>query len=476
MQKSFVGHLLLSIFLNLLVKPLAIFGIDAQVQNQVGTTEYGQYFALLNFTYLFNILLDVGITNFNTKYIAQYPHLAKNYIGKIISIRLLLFLVYAIFTISLGFVFSYSQKQFELLYWLIGTQFLISALQYFRSYFAGLFLFKIDILFSVMDKLLLILLAGYFIYFSSEPISVKLFVNLQFTSVFIAVLLAAAVLFVKVGLPKFSLKRNFSVLLLKKSLPYALLIVLMTLYSRLDSVMIERFSQNGTYQSGLYAQAYRLIDALFMFASLFTTFLFPMFSRILKNKESVVPLLSTAANLLLPAVLFYVFCAFFYSEDLLSLIYENATKESSPTFALLSIGFFFNCVILLFGTYLTASGNLRFLNSISFLGIIVCICLNFFLVPKYGAYGAAITNLSVQGILGLTQVGFVIVRLKLKAKIKTIVIYAGLVLLLSACSFLHFTTSPWLNMLVTGLCFGFYWVLTGMLNLKQLLSLVSQKS
>ena len=73
MQKKFFSNLIWLIFFNLLIKPYAIFGIDAEVQNRVGTETYGMYFTLLNFTLLFNILLDVGITNYNTRYVAQYP-------------------------------------------------------------------------------------------------------------------------------------------------------------------------------------------------------------------------------------------------------------------------------------------------------------------------------------------------------------------------------------------------------------------
>ena len=58
MRLKFFSHLILMVLLNLLVKPIAIFGIDAQVQNVVGAEEYGIYFSLLNFTYLFNIFLD----------------------------------------------------------------------------------------------------------------------------------------------------------------------------------------------------------------------------------------------------------------------------------------------------------------------------------------------------------------------------------------------------------------------------------
>jgi len=107
MQKKFFSNLVLIIVLNLLVKPFAIFGIDATVQNRVGADDYGLYFALLNLTFLFNIVTDLGINNYTTKQVAQYPQVVSKYIGKIFSFRLILFVIYAILTLSIGIGIGY---------------------------------------------------------------------------------------------------------------------------------------------------------------------------------------------------------------------------------------------------------------------------------------------------------------------------------------------------------------------------------
>ena len=65
-QKDFIFNVILLIFLNLLIKPFWILGIDVGVQNRVGAENYGLYFAVFNFTFLFNMLLDMGITNSTT--------------------------------------------------------------------------------------------------------------------------------------------------------------------------------------------------------------------------------------------------------------------------------------------------------------------------------------------------------------------------------------------------------------------------
>ena len=63
MKKTFFQNLLFLIFINLLVKPFYVLGVDRPVQNLVGHESYGLYFALFNFSFLFNIVLDIGITN-----------------------------------------------------------------------------------------------------------------------------------------------------------------------------------------------------------------------------------------------------------------------------------------------------------------------------------------------------------------------------------------------------------------------------
>ena len=77
-KKDFVFNVGLLIFLNLLIKPFWILGIDVGVQNSVGASQYGLYFAVFNFTFLFNMILDMGITNFNNRNIARHNQLLQN--------------------------------------------------------------------------------------------------------------------------------------------------------------------------------------------------------------------------------------------------------------------------------------------------------------------------------------------------------------------------------------------------------------
>jgi len=157
MQKKFISNLILIILLNLLVKPFAIFGIDAGVQNRVSTEAYGLYFSLLNLSFIFNIITDLGINNFTTRNIAQYPKVMPKYFGKVLSFRLLLFVIYSLLTLTAGFVAGYRGEALYFLSVLIFNQLLATLIGYLRSHFGGLLLFRTDALISVLDRLLLIL-------------------------------------------------------------------------------------------------------------------------------------------------------------------------------------------------------------------------------------------------------------------------------------------------------------------------------
>lgn len=429
MQRKFLSNLMLIVLLNLLVKPLAIFGIDAEVQNVVGTQEYGLYFSLLNFTYIFNILLDLGITNYNTKYVAQHPHLVKRYMGKIIPLRLLLFLIYVVVSIGIALLMGYNLKQLAFLGVLIVNQFLISVILFLRSYFAGLMLFKIDILLSVLDKFILILLAGYLLYFSADKASFTMnwFVGAQLISYALSACIAIGLILSKIGIPKPTWSPAFSKVMLRNSLPYALLILLMMLYNRVDAVMIERLHPAGQAQAGIYAQSFRILDALLMFAMLFSNLLFPIFARLIRDKQSIVPLLNSASRMLLSFSIIAACCAFFYAETILSWIYRGALNQSLPVFSWLMLSFVPICITLIYGTLLTANGSLRILNKLSFVGLLANVFLNVIFIQYWGAWGAALATLLTQTAVAVLQLVFVSKYFQLQFNLLHLARYLGFV-------------------------------------------------
>ncbi len=418
MQQKFLSNLILLLLLNLVIKPVAIFGIDATVQNQVGSEEYGLYFSLLNFTYLFNILLDLGINNFTTKNVAQYPGLMAKYMGRIAGLRLVLFVLYAVFTLLLASLLGYPSDVYPILSILITQQFLIAMIAYFRSYLSGMLLFRLDALLSVLDRFLLIVLCGSVFFFTLPKNEFKLdyFIWIQFVSYIVSFLVGLILVFRHIGKSKIRFNRPISFLIIRQSIPYALLIVLMMLYTRVDSVMLERMLDDGAAQSGIYAQGFRLIDAFFMFAMLFSNLLLPIFSRMIGLKENVKELFSLSSKLLIWGSIALASFCFWNAYDVLDLIYTNDIAKSVPPFQLLMLTFVPMCIVLIFGTYLTALGEMKTLNTVAFMGLVVNVGMNMYLIPRWGVWGAAISTLLAQSVVAISQLYIVAKRLQLNWK------------------------------------------------------------
>ncbi len=428
MQHKFLNNLILMVLLNLLVKPLAIFGIDAEVQNRIGSEEYGMYFSLLNFTYFFNIILDLGITNYNTKYVAQHPHLVKRYMGKILPLRLLLFFVYVVITVSLALLLGYEGRQFIFLGVLIFNQFLVSVILYLRSYFAGMMLFKIDTLLSVLDKALLIFIAGYLLYGSMRhDFKLSWFIGAQTVSYIITVMFAVSILVWKIGIPRMNWSPAFNNVILRKSFPYAILILLMMLYNRVDAVMIERLHPFGKREAGIYAQAFRILDAFVMFGMLFTNLLYPIFSRLIKERVSIKPLLDSASRLLFSFALAGTIGSFFYPSEILGMLYTGDIQVVVPTFQWIMLSFIPVCIIMVFGTLLTANGSMKTLNYLSLFGLVVNVILNLFFIRMWGAWGASLATLITQGGIALLQLFVVWKYFQIGFQLSQLLRYTGFI-------------------------------------------------
>ena len=406
MQKKFVTNLAFLLFLNLLVKPFWILGIDRAVQNTVGASAYGLYAALFNFSFLFNILLDVGITNFNNRNIAQHNHLVQKHLSGILVLRIVLGAIYFLISLVIALLLGYRGSQLWMLSILLINQALVSFILYLRSNIAGLHLFRIDSMISVLDRFIMIILCGFLLWgnFTDIPFRIEWFVWAQtfayaITAIFTFLILASRV-------KRFSLKWDprFFMVILKKSYPFAILILLMTFYNRIDSVMLERMLGNGAEQAGIYAQAYRLLDAANMIAYLFSGLLLPMFSHMIKHRKPIEELVELSFSFIAIPAITVMACGVFFSEDLMRLLYHAHVMESSAVFLLIINCFLAISSVYIFGTLLTANGNLKHLNMVALGGMMLNIIMNIILIPRYQAIGAAISSLTTQFLTAGAQI------------------------------------------------------------------------
>lgn len=419
-QKDFIFNICLLLFLNLLIKPFWVLGIDVGVQNSIGASAYGFYFAVFNFTFLFNMILDMGVTNFNNRNIARHNQLLNKHISGILTLKLALSGIYIIITFLAAFLIGYNEMQFKILLWAAINQILASYILYLRSNISALLMFKTDGILSVLDRLLMILICSVLLWgnVTSKPFQIEWFLYAQ-TAAYVSTLVVAFAIVYNKAKP-IRLKWNFVFFraIIKKSFPFAILFFLMSFYNRIDSVMIERLLPDtiSTYQTGIYASVFRLLDALVMIAYLFSVILLPLFSKMLKEKENLFPIVKSSFSLLYFFSVSVVVILITFRVPVLELLYKDHIMESASVFQVLIpclIPFSFTYI---FGSLLTANGNMRWLNITAIAGIGVNILVNLIMIPQLEAKGAAIASLSTQSVVCILQmiIAFKILQMPLK--------------------------------------------------------------
>ena len=422
MQKKFLTNLLLLLLLNLLIKPFWMFGIDRTVQNLVGAESYGFYFAVFNFSFLFNILLDFGITKFNNKNIAQHNHLLNKHFSGLVGVKIILAISYGIVTFAVGLLIGYNAEQLYLLGFLAFNQFLISFILYLRSNISGLLLFKTESLLSVLDRVLMIIICGILLWggITDTAFKIEWFVYCQTIAYILTAFVALLIVIKKASFKRLTWNPAFFILIIKQSFPFAVLVLLMTFYNRIDSVMIERLlpGDKGDEQAGIYALAFRLLDSTNMIAFLFSILLFPLFAKMLKQKESIVEIVKLSFSLLIILSMIVAIGCHFYSYEIMDLLYHENISESAKILKWLMAGYIAISTTYIFGTLLTANGNLKQLNIVAASGMVLNIALNLYYIPRLEALGAAYVSVVTQFATAIAQVILVQYFFKFKINLK----------------------------------------------------------
>lgn len=460
MQKKLISGLFWVLLTNLLVKPFWLLGVEVGVQNAVGPEMYGFYFTIFNISYIFNILLDLGITNFNTRNIARHPRLVVKHLSGLLSIKLLLLALYLVVTFSVGLLKGFSSSQFLLLAILSFNQFLNSLILYLRSNYEGLLLFKWDSIFSVMDRALMIVICGILLWgpkisACNFHFSVFHFALAQTASYLITAAIALIVLVRRIRKseysdyseyskrsekPNFKLRWNkpFAIAILKQSLPFALLVLLMASYNRIDPILLEQLSPHGRgdFYAGIYAGAFRLLDALTMIAYLVSVPLLPIYSRLTKlhDLDEIRDTTRTVFSLVMVFAITAACSLASVSDDIMALFYDDNVSEYSSVFPIVILCIIPISVTYIFGTLLTAGGFLRHLNIFAACSLAVNIGVNLLLIPRFAAVGSAWAGLSAQSIMAMAQIVAAMKIFKMKLSWRYIIKLTLFTLSVVACS------------------------------------------
>lgn len=345
------------------------------------------------FTTIIAAVGALGLDSFIIREIIIEPHKRDEILGTSLLLRLGVNVILIPVTIAVYFLFHhYAERPGESLTWII----LILA---FASFFKS---------FNVIDS-----------YFQSQ-VSSKYVVQIQNICVFISAVVKIALVVFKMPLIYFALsltfdslilafglvimyyKRGFNMLqwtfsreralgLLQKSFPLILSAVMVSIYMKIDAVMLKSV---GSVEVGIYSAAAKLSEAWYFIPVAIVTSVFPAIVHARKTDiERYHKRLKNLYDLLVFISLPVALGVSFLGTDIIHLLYGNAYQGAGP---MLSIHIWSGIFVFLGSAssqYLLAEGYTMISFQRTALGAVANILLNLWLIPLYGGIGASIATL-----------------------------------------------------------------------------------
>ena len=395
MKTALLRPVLFLIGLNVIIKPIWIVGIDRQVQLLEGPEVYGQYFALFQLSIMFHVLLDAGIQTFLSQRKGQSIDLPKGFIARLGMLKIGLSFIYFGISLMVAFILGLLDHPQWLLKLLL-IQILHSGVLFCRTYFTADSRFGLDRIFSVLDKIISLGIMAFALIQLDNLDAIDAMLNAQIIGLGLSILLALGILVASQKKVKEIASTSVSISypsLLKSALPFALMVLFMTLYQRADGVMIALLHQKAALQNGLYAMSYRIYDALNVVPVLATFILLPSLSRTGLNNEKgdgiarEILRFSLTLSLVVAPIIFLNYSSCF------DLLYGGQPFEAAKVFQVLMVCFLISSPMAVLGTILTASDQIWKVCGIALFGCLINITANYFLIPTHGALGASWTTL-----------------------------------------------------------------------------------
>jgi O-antigen/teichoic acid export membrane protein len=413
MQKKLFSNMALLLGINLLIKPIWILVIDVSVQNKVGYESYGEYISMFNLALILTMLLDFGINNYNSTSIAKDPQILGKQFSQLISLKILLSAIYILSTLALAKMYGFSSTALYMILLLSVNQVIAHFGTYIRSNFLGLQLFKTDAWLSAMDRAVMIILGVLMLAGYVFETKISHFILIQSIGYISVLLLSFRLVWPHIHTFSLSFDSRLLFDIFKKTYPYAILVFIMLLYSKWDVLFIKKMLSDGNLQNGIYARAGRILEAATLMIGSAATIMLPLFARMIGNKDDLTPIIKSLLTLVAFPVITFSIWASVNNRDVMGMLPVGENESVFSVFSILILVFIPQTFIYIFGALLTAGGYLRTLIIICSIGLLISLVANIWLIPYYGAIGAAIAALITQVTVGFGKVYWAIIKMKI---------------------------------------------------------------
>jgi O-antigen/teichoic acid export membrane protein len=267
----------------------------------------------------------------------------------------------------------------------------------------------------------MIIFCGSTIYASLGKISLLLFLQIQIGCTAIAVILSFLVV-IKNKLVVVTGKEKIESIL-KQVLPFTLIILLMSVHYRLDGFLLERIHLHGALEAGIYASAYRLLDASNMVGYLASSFLVAFVARNIGHRKMLEDAIFNTRHVMIFLSMAAVSFVMVFAQWLQQLLYHSGSSYHVLVMQLCIATYPAYCLVHVYGSVLTGAARFKQFIMVLVLSVIINIVLNVALIPLYGALGCCIAALVSQYFCGVMTLMIATKAVSIGYNVKSVFIY-----------------------------------------------------
>ena len=439
------------------------------------------YKVLFNIAFLLQFIHEPGIQSFNSQNIAKSPDKLGFHLPRILGLKLILGIIY--FGITLGYFLlnPYDHSWLPLMVVITINLFLSTLFLYLRTNIASIGKYRVDSLLSSLDKFLMLIILGILSWVSPfrENFEIIWLAYGQFAAFLIACIVALVILYKHLGKLSISFSWDYSKKLIRWSMPYALILLSMSAYTRMDSIMIERILDDGGLESGIYEYGYRFLDAFNMVGYLFAALLLPMYASNFKNSKIINDLIDIGLRLMVVVTFVGATAAITYRNEIMNWAHKDATPYYGEIMIYLMLSFIALSIAYIFGSLIVASNKLKNFNILLVSGVVINFVLNMYLIPHDHALGAAKATFFTQTLMAIGQVVIVyqLINVKISIRLLLSIVVFGLFCVLIFGSIYAYIDVEWVYKALTSICFAILAaLLLRLIDLKILKELITKRN
>jgi O-antigen/teichoic acid export membrane protein len=397
-----IVHNISWLFFDKILKLGAGFFVGVWIVRYLGPEQFGLFSYVLAFTAIFGSIAKLGLDGIMVRELVNHPEKRDTYLGTAFWLKILGALI-AMGLIGTILPFTSNDATTNQFIFIIAAGLVFQSFEVVDFYFESQVLAKIISICKIINLALSSIIKIYLVLTEAELIWFVLVTAFDALSLAVNYFIAYKLTKNQAFYKHFDL--SIAKQLLKDSWPMIFSVIIITIYMRIDQIMIKEML--GKHKVGIYSAAVKLIEVYYFLPTLITASLFPAILNAKKISEDLYyDRLQNLYNFMLLIALATASATFFLADWAIELLYGLAYQEAASVLKI-----YIWASVFIFGSMAASkwiiAENIQFYaNYFLIFGLVSNVLLNYILIPQYGIIGAAIATLLSQAIASLIAPAF----------------------------------------------------------------------